>query len=171
MSHQLSHKENRFTPREFDITLICDHLESPANQGSLFRICEAFGVKEIIFYGNPIDINSSRLKRTARSTQKLIPYKSVTELNEVFTQLKSQNTLLIGLEITTNSTPISKITATIDDKIALFIGSEKNGINEELLQQLDAVYHIPMYGTNSSMNVIQATGIALHALTNKLREF
>ena len=168
MSHQLSHQENKFNPRTFDITLVCDHLESPANQGALFRICEAFGVKEIIFFGNPIDINSSRLKRTARSTQKLISYRSVNNLNEVFTRLKSENTTLVGLEITKDSTSIHELTTPLNGKFVLFIGSEKFGISQDVLNQLDTIHHIPMHGINSSMNVIQATGIALYALTNKL---
>lgn len=168
MSHQLSHKENTFTSRIFDITLICDHLESPANQGALFRICESFGVKEIIFFGNPIDINSSRLKRTARSTQNLVPYSYVTDLTAVITSLKSNDIALVGLEITDSSTAIQEITIPKNGKFALVIGSEKNGISQDTLKELDKTYHIPMYGTNSSMNVIQATGIALYALTNKL---
>ncbi len=169
MSHQLSHQENNFITRQFPITVICDHLESPANQGALFRICEAFGVKEIIFYGNTIDIKSSRLKRTARSTEKLVPYSCVTDLTDVLVSLKKNNTQLIGLEITANSNAIQELSISENTNIALLIGSEKHGISKTLIEQLDAIYHIPMYGTNSSMNVIQSAGIALFSLTNELK--
>lgn len=169
MSHQLSHKENKFTPSQFNITILCDHLEGPANQGALFRVCEAFNVKEIIFFGNFIDINSSRLKRTARNTEKTVTYNfisEISELSEYFDSLK--NTLFIGLEITSESIPIQEISIKNDTPILLVIGNEKNGISKKLLTKLNKTYHIPMYGTNSSMNVIQSTAIALYEITNNL---
>ena len=168
MSHQLTHQENTFKNKQFPITVICDHLDSPANQGALFRVCEAFGVKEIIFYGNTIDIKSSRLKRTARSTEKLIPYSCVTNLEDVLATIQKPNTQLIGIEITSNSKPIQQLSLSNDKNIVIILGSEKHGISTELLSQINSIYHIPMFGTNSSMNVIQSAGIALYAVTNKV---
>ena len=170
MSHQLTHQENKFTQRAFEITVICDHLESPANQGALFRICEAFGVKEIIFFGNAIDINSSRLKRTARNTQTLVPFRSVMDVNDVINTFKEKNIPLIGLEITEGSQAIRELKFVKNTSVALFIGSEKNGISNSLLNKMDQVYHIPMYGTNSSMNVVQSAGIALYSITSLLAD-
>ncbi|EDM43071.1 SpoU rRNA methylase family protein [unidentified eubacterium SCB49] len=168
MSHQLSHQENKFSSQSFPITVICDHLDSPANQGALFRVCEAFGVNNIIFFGNTIDIKSSRLKRTARSTEKLIPYSCVSDIKETIATLKQNNTRLIGLEITSDSAAIQELTIDTQTSIALIIGSEKHGISEDILQYLDSVYHITMFGNNSSMNVIQSTGIALYEITKKI---
>jgi tRNA G18 (ribose-2'-O)-methylase SpoU len=170
MIHQLTHQENKFTQKAFEITVICDHLESPANQGALFRICEAFGVKEIIFFGNAIHINSSRLKRTARNTQTLVPFRSVMDVNDVVNTFKEKHTPLIGLEITEGSQAIGELKFANNKNVALFIGSEKNGISSSLLAQMDQVYHIPMYGTNSSMNVVQSAGIALYSITSLLAD-
>ena len=50
----------------------------------------------------------------------------------------------------------------------LVVGSERNGIQHEILTCADSVYHIPMYGQNSSMNVAQATSIALYEITKLL---
>ncbi len=37
-----------------------------------------------------------------------------------------------------------------------------------ILQQVDAIVHINMFGNNSSMNVVQATSIALYEITKQL---
>ena len=168
MSHQLEHKEYTFESKKFQITVICDHLKSPANQGALFRICEAFGVRDIIFYGNIIDINSSRLRRTARSTEKITTYSCLNDVTDIFAIFQKRNTQVVGLEITNDSKPIQKLQLEKKDNLILIIGSEKHGISKELLAKMDAIYDIPMYGSNSSMNVIQSAGIALYEITNQL---
>lgn len=171
MSHQLSHKEHQISSHNHNITVICDHLQSPANQGALFRICEAFGVKKIIFFGNTIDLTSSRLKRTARNTEKTVPHSCFIDEDQKITEIlgfkKNTDTAVIGLEITASSKPISTFKISEEKEIILVIGNEKNGISKTLLSQLDTICHIPMYGANSSMNVIQATGIALYSLIKK----
>jgi tRNA G18 (ribose-2'-O)-methylase SpoU len=48
------------------------------------------------------------------------------------------------------------------------VGSERNGIENEILKCANSIYHIPMFGQNSSMNVAQATSIALYEITNSL---
>ena len=50
----------------------------------------------------------------------------------------------------------------------MVVGAERYGISENILNILDDCYHIEMYGQNSSMNVAQATSIALYELTKKL---
>ena len=45
------------------------------------------------------------------------------------------------------------------------VSSIKKAASEVLLQQSNVITHIEMYGQNSSMNVAQATAIALYELT------
>ena len=51
--------------------------------------------------------------------------------------------------------------------IAILLGNEVDGISSELLDKVDAILEIPMYGAKESFNVSVATGIALYALRNK----
>ena len=77
---------------------------------------------------------------------------------------------IIALEIAETSTPINEVIVNKNQKIALLIGSEIAGINESLLSIANQITHITMYGNNSSMNVVQATSIALYEITNKLNQ-
>ena len=76
--------------------------------------------------------------------------------------------MLIALEITDNSIPISELELPENSKIAFLIGDENHGVSASILEKCDAVVHIEMYGQNSSMNVVQATSIALYEFTKKL---
>ena len=168
MTLQHSHKSTPFSPKQFPIILICDGIKSPANIGGLFRICEAFGVSEVIFGAGRFDINSARIQRTSRGTHLKVPYSQVTDISDIIQQLKDQQYKVIALEITQTSILIENLSFNPTDKIALIVGSEQQGISEELLEATTLHAHIEMFGNNSSMNAVQATGIALYILTKTI---
>lgn len=165
---QHTHYTAKFTSKIFPITLICDGVQSPSNIGSLFRLSDAMGVEKIYFAHSEININSPRLQKTARSTQKKVAFDTTDNSISILTQLKNNGYTILALEITDSSIPIETFSMEIDKKTALLIGNEQQGISEELLQMVDQTLHINMYGENSSMNVVQATSIALYAIINKL---
>lgn len=144
--------------------MICDGIQSPANLGALFRICDAFGVQEIIF-SERIPLHSRRFIKSARNTQEHIAFRQEQVLTETIFQLRTEGYETIGLEIATNSIPLPQFKSVPLTHIALVIGNESEGISNEVLALLPTVLHIPMFGNNSSMNVIQATAIALYELT------
>lgn len=168
MRVQQAHTTTPFSSRSFPIKVVCDGLQSPANIGSLFRICEAFGVAEIIFCGAEINFESNRLLRTARGTSARLNYRTTSDIELELRKLKTASYLLIGLEITDESKPISTFTD-LGTNIAIVLGNENSGVSSSALNAIDAVYHIEMYGKNSSMNVIHSLGIALYSITQKLK--
>ena len=145
--------------------LICDGVKGPANIGSLFRISEAFGVSEIIFGNAEIDFDSPRLKRTARDTHLKVPYSVSEDLVGTAKHLREGGYLIAALEISENSEPLGHFKWKTKEKLALIVGNEANGISEEILKTADKVFHIELYGENSSINVAHATAIALYRLT------
>jgi len=162
---QLNHEQNKFSARQFPLTLVCDHIYFQDNIGSLFRVSEAFGVEKIIFIGENIPLNPRKINKTSRSTHLKIPYE-VIESEKIAEHLVDFEK--IALEITSKSRKIEDLEITSDKKIALIIGSEISGISDELLEICDKTVHIEMFGSNSSMNVVQAAGIALYEITKKL---
>ena len=172
MSEQLDHYSTNFSTEKFPITLITDQVSSPANLGSLFRLADAFHIEKIIFCGIEEDvIHSNRLKRTARSTQNTVSFEFEENIEEVVKQFQQENIQLYALEITDDSIPVEELQLLDNPSIALIIGEENLGVNKDLLKKTSANIHINMFGNNSSMNVAQATGIALYEITKKLSSF
>lgn len=163
---QLTHQAHNI-PKDNskDIIVLCDHVKGPANIGSIFRLSDAFGVKEIIFGGPSVDISSSRLKRTARNTQDKVRFRESANLQLTLQELHAQGYHSIAIEITDQSIPLHKLSNTAWDKVVLIIGDENFGISEGILKMVTQTGHISMLGINSSMNVAQALGIALYELT------
>jgi len=164
---QLNHYNTNFKKQKFPITLVCDNITNAANIGSLFRIADAFGVEELIFCGTDISLGK-RMTKTSRSTEKYVRHKIEEHINGVLEDLKAKNYFLIALEITKKSQELNQFILTTKQPIAIILGDENFGISEDILNIVDAVVHINMYGNNSSMNVAQATSISLYELTKQL---
>ncbi len=161
---QHDHQSSPFSEKNNNIVLLCDGLQSPANIGAIFRLADAFGIAEVIF-NKPIDLSSNRLKRTARTTEKTVSHYIVEDLVAALATLQKDDYTTLALEISENSIPLQQISAFIGNKTVLVIGNENSGVSEQILHIVQHTVHIEMFGTNSSMNVAQATAIALYELT------
>jgi len=165
---QLTHYTTKFNKKTFPITLVCDNVTNAPNIGSLFRIADAFGIEKIIFCGNSIPLGR-KMTKTSRATEKVVKYEVFEDVSEVVSNLKAQEYQCIALEITDNSVPINLFQFLNNKPIALIIGDENFGVSKAILEFCEHVLHINMFGQNSSMNVVQATNIALYEITNQLQ--
>jgi len=164
---QLTHYNTKFNQKTFPITLVCDNVTNAPNIGSLFRISDAFGVEKLILCGSDIPMGRKMLK-TSRATEKVVDFESVPSAFEYISKLNLRNSTIISCEIASNSKPIHTFKFPTDKNIVLVVGDENFGVSEDILKLSDAIIHIDMYGQNSSMNVVQATNIALYEITKQI---
>ena len=106
------------------------------------------------------------MKKTARNTVNQIQHASYTDFDTIIHQLKAEGNTIIGIEITDKSINIQDFNFKNHEKIVLLLGSERNGIKN--INLVDATIAIPMFGRNSSMNVIHSLAITLYEVTNQL---
>lgn len=163
---QLTHYNSKFEKRIFPITLISDQVTNAPNVGSLFRIADAFGIEKLILCGDQIPFGR-KMTKTSRATEKSVHFEIANTAIKSVEQLKSEGYQIIALEITTESQSIHKTNFNTNTPIALVIGDENFGVSSEILQLSDQIIHIEMFGQNSSMNVVQATNIALYEITKQ----
>lgn len=164
---QLTHYNTNFKKQQFPITLICDNVTNAPNIGSLFRIADAFGIEKLILCGDNIQLGR-KMAKTSRATEKVVNFEILESASDVVKQFKLDNYQIISLEITESSKPIHKVQFSKEQPIALVIGDENFGVSEQILNASDNIIHINMFGQNSSMNVVQATNIALYEITKQL---
>lgn len=164
---QLKHKDIKNQQQQFPITIVCDAIRTPENIGMCFRISESFGVKKIFLHENSPTLENNIVRRTARNTIKQLEHATYSNFENTIKQLKDDGNTIIGIEITDKSIDIQNFNFKNHRKIVLLLGSERNGIKN--INNLDYSIAIPMYGKNSSMNVIHSLSIALYEVTNQLK--
>jgi tRNA G18 (ribose-2'-O)-methylase SpoU len=163
---QLTHYDIENNQKKFPITIVCDAIRTPENIGMCFRISESFGVNKIYFHQDSPSTENRIVKKTARNTVNQIKYDTYTDFNDIIHQLKAAGNIIIGIEITDKSINIQDFNFKNYEKIVLILGSERNGIKD--ISLVDETAAIPMYGRNSSMNVIHSLAITLYEVTNQL---
>lgn len=163
---QLTHYDVQNNQQQFPITIVCDAIRTPENIGMCFRISESFGVEKIYFHENSPSVTNRIVQKTARNTIAEIAYDTYEDFSHLIQQLKAQGNIIIGIEITDESIHIQDFDFSKHEKIVLLLGSERNGISE--IDLVDTTIAIPMFGRNSSMNVVHSLAITLYEATNQL---
>ena len=163
---QLTHYDIENNQKQFPITIVCDAIRTPENIGMCFRVSESFGVQKIYFHQDSPSTENRIVKKTARNTVNQIEHNIYTNFAKIIHQLKAEGNIIIGIEITDKSINIQDFNMKNYEKIVLILGSERNGIED--ISLLDETVAIPMYGRNSSMNVIHSLAITLYEVTNQL---
>lgn len=164
---QLTHYNTHFDKHKFPIILVCDNVANATNIGSLFRISDAFGVEKLMLCGTDI-VLGRKVSKTSRATEKSVDYEIHESALAVVENLKHKGFQIISLEITSTSKPINTFTFSKEKPIVLVVGDENFGVSEAILNISDDIIHIEMFGQNSSMNVVQASNIALYEITKQL---
>ena len=162
---QLTHYDIVNKQQQFPITIVCDAIRTPENIGMCFRIAESFGVEKIFLHESSPSIENRIVKKTARNTISQIPYELYSDFEETIHQLKKAGNIIIGIEVTDESINIQDFDFASEEKIVLLLGSERNGIKD--INLVDKTVAIPMYGRNSSMNVVHSLAIVLYEVTNQ----
>lgn len=163
---QLTHYDIENKQQKFPITIVCDAIRTPENIGMCFRIAESFGVSKIYIHESSPSLENRKVLKTARNTINQIDYDFYADFTKLITTLKSENNTIIGIEITDKSIEIQDFDFKNHQKIVLLLGSERNGIQD--ISLVDESIAIPMYGRNSSMNVIHSLAISLYEITNQI---
>lgn len=169
---QLTHSEHQASKNRFPLSVIANDMNSPLNVGGLFRLCDALGINKLYLCGDTPVPPSAKINKTSRSTEKYIDYEYQPDAEPIVSKLKQAGSLIISLEITTSSVSINseEFTAVLNRRqpACLILGSENKGVSELLLSLSDITVQIPMYGNNSSMNVISAASIACYEIIRNL---
>ena len=170
---QLTHRDHRPANSKFPLTVVVSDLSSPLNVGSLFRLCDAVGVEKLYLCGKTAAPPNTKITKTSRSTEKYVDYEVQPHADSVVSKLKDSGSFIVSLEITTSSISINAadFKSAIQNKkpICLILGAENTGVAESLLSLSDLTVHIPMYGNNSSMNVISAASIACFEIIREIK--
>jgi 23S rRNA (guanosine2251-2'-O)-methyltransferase len=144
--------------------LILDRVTDVRNFGALARTAECAGLDGIIISekGNA-PITGDAVKTSAGALNHL-PVCRVHDLKKTF-QLLQNN----GIQIIACIEKAEKTIYEIDLKspTALVLGSEEDGISDELLRAADVLVKIPMKGKIESLNVSVAAGVAIYEVVRQ----
>ena len=140
-----------------NISLALDEIQDPGNMGTIIRLADWFGLKNIFCTINCADAYNPKVVQASMGsiTRVRIEYTDLHLLLEKNNELRIYATALNGRDIT----KIEKLNEGI-----IIIGNESKGISDEILALANARLTIPRKGKAESLNAAVATGIILSHL-------
>jgi len=159
---------NRISKSEFKkskknpIVVVLDNVRSSNNVGSIFRTCDAFRIKSLYLCGiTPSPLNKEIYKTALGSTES-VEWKKFSTTLEAILCLKNNGYYIISIEQTHNSIFLNNFDKKNHKKIAIILGNEVYGIEQEVINNSDLCLEIPQYGIKHSLNVSVCAGIILY---------
>ncbi|MBW7866863.1 MAG: 23S rRNA (guanosine(2251)-2'-O)-methyltransferase RlmB [Brumimicrobium sp.] len=145
--------------------LVLDRITDVRNFGAIARTAECNGVHAILIPDkNSALITSDAIKTSAGALHK-IPVCKTRDLNQSVRYLKDSGLKIIAC---TEKTDKFLFDCTLTGPTAIIMGSEEDGISDELLKISHQRAKIPMLGTIASYNVGVSTGIVLYEKTRQM---
>ncbi len=164
----------RYSNTMRSIILIAHNLRSTHNVGSLLRTAEGLGAHRVLLTGYtpyPLQHPDNRLphlaakidraiQKTALGADTILEWQHHAELLPILEKLKQDDYIIAAVEQSRHSIRLPDYRP--PSKLALIVGREVEGIEQEILDQADVTLEIPMFGNKESFNVVQSAAMAMY---------
>jgi len=160
---RLFEKTAREFPPRAELAFFLQSLEDPRNVGSIFRIADAVGAREVVLTGKTPVPPHEEIDRTSRGHDRRVPWRRIARIDEAARTLGAEGYHLVALETAQGTR--CYLDYPYPAKVCLVLGNESGGVYPATLGQCDGAVFVPMYGKGPSMNVhVAAALVAYQAL-------
>jgi tRNA (guanosine-2'-O-)-methyltransferase len=147
-------------------TVVVEDVFQMHNTSAVMRSCEVFGIQELHVieqrFGKRID------KEIAMGAQKWVDINAFDSITGCLDNLQSRGYQIIATTPHEDDCLLEDFD--ISKPSALFFGTERDGLSEEILKRADGFLKIPMVGFTESLNISVSAAIIIQNLTERLRK-
>lgn len=167
---------NRLTVEQFHQTpkvplvVVLDNIRSQHNVGAVFRTADAFCLQGVYLCGICCCPPNDEIHKTALGAELSVDWHYFADTLEAVRTLQSEGYTVYAIEQAHNSVTLDEAVCQLQkQKVAVVLGHEVFGVQQEVVDACDACVEIPQYGTKHSLNVSVTAGIVLYQFANALR--
>ena len=147
---------NQINPIMGGLILALDSINDPGNLGTIIRLCDWFGIEQLVCSNETVDCFNSKVVQASMG--------SLTRVAVSYLDLKKylQNASVPIFVADMDGLDVYK--TKLPDSAVLVLGNEANGISDEIKQLVTTKITIPRYGAfqqTESLNVATASAILL----------
>jgi len=157
-------KEATKTP----LIVILDNIRSSNNVGSVFRSSDAFLIEKIYLCGITATPPNKDIQRTALGSTDSVVWEYTQDTLSLVKKLQEDGVYVTSIEQAENSISLNDFTPPKDQKMAIIMGNEVKGVQQDIVSASDACIEIPQYGTKHSLNISVTCGVVLWDLLGKI---
>ncbi len=160
------------------LVVVLDNVRSQHNVGAVFRTADAMRIERVVLCGICCCPPNQEIHKTALGAEESVEWQYYKETLDAVNDLQSQGYTVYAVEQAHDSVTLEEVAEQISNfkfqisncpKIAVILGHEVFGVQQEVIDRCSQCIEIPQYGTKHSMNVSVTAGIVMYRLASSLR--
>ncbi|MBT8250294.1 MAG: RNA methyltransferase [Acidimicrobiia bacterium] len=139
-------------------------IEKPGNVGAVMRTASALGASGILIVDSAVDVFSTNVVRNSAGAIFSLPIVEIG--SDQLREFAASRSALLVATVPDGGTNLWD--APLEDAVVLLVGSEANGLPEDLIAASDAVVTVPMHTSSvDSLNASVSAGIVMADLVRR----
>lgn len=140
--------------------VVIDSVTDTTNIGAIFRSAAALGIDAVLLTRTSCDPLNRRSIRVSMGSVFLVPWTWIDNIGE----LSNHGFKTAAMALTDNSISIDNPILRAENKLAIIMGTEGDGLSQKVIDEADYVVKIPMSHHVDSLNVAAAAAVAFWEL-------
>jgi len=146
---------------------VLDNVQNPTNVGAIIRSAAALGMDAVLLTPGCSDPLYRRAARVSMGTVFQIPWTFFPEGQPWYEQLRKLGFKSAALALKDDTLSIDDPRLLQEEKLAVVLGSEGDGLSDASINGCDYTVKIPMYHGVDSLNVAAASAVAFWELRSR----
>ncbi len=148
---------------------VLERLSDSVNVGAIFRSAAALGLDAVLLFHNCSEPLARRTVRVSMGSVFLVPWaffdkQTFSEPENAVEYLKTKGFYTAALALENDSIGIDNPILKSQEKLALFLGAEGDGLSKATIKACDSTVKIPMHHGVDSLNVAAAAAVSFWEL-------
>ncbi len=157
-------RESEKTP----LVIVLDNVRSLNNVGSVFRTADCYRVEKMILCGITAQPPHREIRKTALGATETVVWEYEENTIDAIHRLRKDGFQTCAIEQAENSSNLHSFQPERGSKIAIVLGNEVQGVQQEVVDACDRVIELEQYGTKHSLNISVCAGIVTYDLFHKI---
>lgn len=144
--------------------VVLENVMNPTNLGAIFRSAAALGMDAVLLTTAGSDPLYRRASRVSMGNVFLIPWTYLPESGDWTQLLRDLGFRTVAMALRNDSVRLDDPRLAAEEKLAIVMGTEGDGLASSTIASCDYTVKIPMYHGVDSLNVAAASAVAFYEL-------
>lgn len=144
--------------------VVLENVMNPTNIGAIFRSAAALGMDAVLLTTAGSDPLYRRASRVSMGNVFLIPWTYLPESGDWTQLLRELGFRTVAMALRNDSVRLDDPRLAAEEKLAIVMGTEGDGLASSTIASCDYTVRIPMYHGVDSLNVAAASAVAFYEL-------
>ena len=144
--------------------VVLENVMNPTNIGAIFRSAAALGMDAVLLTTAGSDPLYRRASRVSMGNVFLIPWTYLPESGDWTQLLRDLGFRTVAMALRNDSVRLDDPRLAAEEKLAIVMGTEGDGLASSTIASCDYTVRIPMYHGVDSLNVSAASAVAFYEL-------